>query len=128
MTETSPISFGTIAKESFERKTTTVGRIHPHVECKIIDSEGRIVERGISGEILTRGYHVMDKYWNDNEKTDAFIDDKGWVNTGDIGEIDEEGYLSLTGRLKDMIIRGAENISPKEIEQFYTKHSAVADI
>ena len=128
MTETSPVSFGTVAKESFERKTTTVGRVHPNVECKIIDKEGRVVERRVDGEVLTRGYLVMERYWNDEKKTEETIDKKGWVHTGDIGQIDEEGYLTLTGRSKDMIIRGAENISPKEIEQFYSTHSAVADI
>ncbi len=118
MTETSPVTFQTVAADPFEKKVTTVGKVHPNVECKIIDEKGNILPRGMEGEICTRGYVVMQKYWAEEEKTADAIDSAGWMHTGDLGIVDEEGYLSIVGRVKDMIIRGGENIYPKEIEEF----------
>ncbi len=128
MTETSPVSFQTYPEDPIERRVGTVGRVHPHVEVKVIDADGRVTARGIPGEILTRGYSVMRGYWNDEERTREVLDEAGWMHTGDIGVIDEEGYCNIVGRVKDMIIRGGENISPREIEEFLYRHPAVLDI
>lgn len=127
MTETSPISFQVRKEAPFEKRITTVGKVHPHVECKIVDEQGKVVPRGAKGEICTRGYLVMLKYWNAPEKTAETIDEKGWVHTGDQGVMDEEGYLEIVGRVKDMIIRGGENIFPKEIENEILTHPDVLD-
>ena len=125
MTETSPVSFQTATDDSFERRVSTVGRVHPHVQVKIVDIQGRCVPRGVQGEIHTRGYSVMKGYWEDPDRTRDVLDDAGWMHTGDLGVIDEEGYGNVTGRLKDMIIRGGENIYPREIEEFLYRHPKV---
>ncbi len=125
MTETSPVSFQTGTHDSFERRVSTVGRVHPHVQVKIVDVQGRCVPRGVQGELHTRGYSVMKGYWQDAEKTREVLDDAGWMHTGDLGVIDEEGYANITGRLKDMVIRGGENVYPREIEEFLYRHSKV---
>lgn len=126
MTETSPVSFQTAIDDDMEKRTTTVGSIHPHVEVKITDTEGNIVARGERGEICTRGYSVMQGYWNDEEKTrDSVVD--GWMKTGDEGIIDEDGYCAIVGRIKDTIIRGGENIAPKEIEEYLLTHDDILE-
>ncbi len=128
MTETSPVSFQTRHDDSLERRVGTVGRVHPHVQVKIVDADGRVAPRGIPGELLTRGYSVMRGYWNDVDRTCAAIDSGGWMHTGDLAVIDEEGYCNIVGRVKDMIIRGGENISPREVEEFLYRHPAVFDV
>jgi fatty-acyl-CoA synthase len=128
MTETSPVSFQTQPDDPLERRVATVGRVHPHVQVKIIDTEGRVTPRGTPGELLTRGYSVMRGYWGDPERTREAIDGGGWMRTGDLGVIDEQGYCNIVGRVKDMIIRGGENISPREIEEFLYRHPAVFDV
>jgi fatty-acyl-CoA synthase len=125
MTETSPVSFQTALDDSFERRVSTVGRVHPHVQVKIVDSQGRCVPRGVQGEIHTRGYSVMKGYWEDPEKTRDVLDDSGWMHTGDLGVIDEQGYGNVTGRLKDLVIRGGENVYPREVEEFLYRHGKV---
>jgi fatty-acyl-CoA synthase len=125
MTETSPVSFQTDIHDSFERRVSTVGRVHPHVQVKIVDVHGRCVPRGVQGELHTRGYSVMKGYWDDPEKTREVLDDAGWMHTGDLGIIDAEGYANITGRLKDMVIRGGENVYPREIEEFLYRHAKV---
>ena len=125
MTETSPVSFQTGTHDSFERRVSTVGRVHPHVQVKIVDTHGRCVPRGAQGELHTRGYSVMKGYWEDPEKTREVLDDAGWMHTGDLGVIDDEGYANITGRLKDMVIRGGENVYPREIEEFLYGHAKV---
>jgi fatty-acyl-CoA synthase len=128
MTETSPVSFQSQADDPLERRVTTVGRVHPHVQVKIIDTDGRVVPRGTPGELLTRGYSVMRGYWNDEERTRDVLDAGGWMHTGDLAVLDAEGYCNIVGRLKDMIIRGGENISPREVEEFLFRHPAVQDV
>jgi fatty-acyl-CoA synthase len=128
MTETSPVSFQTQPDDALERRVGTVGRVHPHVQVKIIDADGRVTPRGTAGELLTRGYSVMRGYWNDAERTRDAIDAGGWMHTGDLGIIDEHGYCNIVGRVKDMIIRGGENVSPREIEEFLYRHPAVFDV
>jgi fatty-acyl-CoA synthase len=125
MTETSPVSFQSSTDDPIERRVATVGRIHPHVQVKIVDASGRAVPTGSQGEILTRGYSVMKGYWNDPERTREAIDAEGWMHTGDLGLIDAQGYCNITGRLKDMLIRGGENIFPREIEEFLYRHPQV---
>jgi fatty-acyl-CoA synthase len=125
MTETSPVSFQSSTDDPIERRVSTVGRIHPHLQGKIVDPLGRAVPVGSQGEILTRGYSVMKSYWEDPERTREVIDDAGWMHTGDLGVIDELGYCNITGRLKDMLIRGGENIYPREIEEFLYRHPKV---
>lgn len=125
MTETSPVSFQSNVDDSLERRVSTVGRIHPHVEVKIIDSERRVVPRGVSGELCTRGYSVMHGYWDDAQKTNEVIDAAGWMHTGDLAVLDEEGYCNIVGRIKDMVIRGGENIYPREIEEFLFTHPKI---
>jgi fatty-acyl-CoA synthase len=125
MTETSPVSFQTARDDSFERRVSTVGRVHPHVQVKVVDLQGRCVPRGVQGEIHTRGYSVMKGYWDDPEKTREVLDDAGWMHTGDLGVIDAQGYGNVTGRLKDMVIRGGENVYPREVEEFLYRHSKV---
>jgi fatty-acyl-CoA synthase len=128
MTETSPASFISATDDSLERRVSTVGRVMPHVEAKVIDAEGRIVPRGTAGELLTRGYLVMLGYWNDEEKTREAIDAAGWMHTGDLATIDDEGYCNIVGRIKDMVIRGGENVYPREIEEFLYRHPKIQDV
>jgi len=128
MTETSPASTVTTTDDPIERRVSTVGRAMPHTEVKIVDPEGRIVPRGTTGELLTRGYLVMRGYWDDAEKTREAIDPAGWMHTGDLATIDEEGYCNIVGRIKDMIIRGGENIYPREIEEFLYRHPKIQDV
>jgi fatty-acyl-CoA synthase len=125
MTETSPISFQSRVDDPIDRRVSTVGRIHPHVEVKIVDEAGRIVPIGKSGELCTRGYCVMRGYWEDAERTREAIDDAGWMHSGDLATIDEEGFCNIVGRVKDMLIRGGENIYPREIEEFLFRHPKV---
>jgi fatty-acyl-CoA synthase len=125
MTETSPVSFQSGTDDPIERRVSTVGRIQPHLQVKIIDPHGRVVPVGSQGEILTRGYSVMQGYWEDPERTRDVIDDAGWMHTGDLGILDAEGYCNITGRLKDMLIRGGENIYPREVEEFLYRHPLV---
>lgn len=118
MTETSPISFQTRADSPLEQRTSTVGMIHPHVEAKDVNKDGEILPRGEIGELLTRGYNVMKGYWGDPERTERSIDKDGWMHTEDLASISTDGYCRIEGRIKDMIIRGGENIYPREIEEF----------
>lgn len=126
MTETSPVSFQTNVDDPMKLRTSTVGRIHPHVECKVIDETGATTEAGVQGELLTRGYSVMKGYWSEEEKTAASIDADGWMHSGDLAVIDAEGFCNITGRVKDMICRGGENIYPREVEEFLFTHPAIA--
>lgn len=128
MTETSPVSFQSHVDDPLEKRVTTVGRIHPHVECKVIDENGKTVPVGQQGELCTRGYSVMQGYWGDDERTAESIDDAGWMHTGDLAVIDAEGYCNIVGRVKDMLIRGGENVYPREIENFLFRHEAVQDV
>lgn len=129
MTETSPVSCQTRADDDLERRTATIGRVHPHVEVKIVDPvTGQTVERGRPGELCTRGYSVMLGYWDDPEKTAEAIDADGWMHTGDLAEMREDGYCNIVGRIKDMVIRGGENIYPREIEEFLFAHPDVEDV
>jgi fatty-acyl-CoA synthase len=125
MTETSPVSFQSAIDDPIERRVSTVGRIQPHLEVKIVDTEGRIVPRGSPGELLTRGYSVMLGYWDDPEQTREAIDEAGWMHTGDLATIDSEGYCNIVGRIKDMVIRGGENVYPREIEEFLFQHPKI---
>jgi fatty-acyl-CoA synthase len=129
MTETAPVSTQTTADDPLERRVSTVGRVHPHVEIKIVDPlDNKVVPRGEPGELLTRGYSVMLGYWNDPERTAEAIDRAGWMHTGDLATMDDEGYVNIVGRSKDMIIRGGENVYPREIEEFLYTHPDVADV
>jgi fatty-acyl-CoA synthase len=128
MTETSPVSFQCSTDDPIERRVSTVGRVLPHIEVKIVDAEGRIVPRGTAGELLTRGYSVMLGYWDDEEKTREAIDAAGWMRTGDLATIDAEGYCNIVGRIKDMVIRGGENVYPREIEEFLYRHPKIQDV
>jgi fatty-acyl-CoA synthase len=128
MTETSPVSFQSAYDDPQERRVSTVGRIQPHIEVKIVDAEGRIVPPGIAGELLTRGYSVMRGYWGDAEGTAKAIDDARFMHTGDLATIDAEGYCNIVGRLKDVVIRGGENIYPREVEEFLYTHPSIADV
>jgi fatty-acyl-CoA synthase len=128
MTETSPISFQARPGDTLERRVTTCGQVHPHVEAKIIDLEGRIVPVGVSGELLLRGYLVMLGYWDDPERNAEAIDAARWMHTGDLGTIDADGYCNIVGRAKDMLIRGGENIFPREIEEFLHAHPSIGDV
>ncbi|WP_449426999.1 AMP-binding protein [Rhodanobacter umsongensis] len=128
MTETSPVSFQTVPDDPLERRVGSVGRIHPHLEAKLVDERGRVVPRGGTGELCTRGYSVMLGYWDDPERTREVIDEARWMHTGDLAVIDADGYCSIVGRLKDMIIRGGENVYPREIEEFLYTHPKVQDV
>jgi len=128
MTETSPASFVSSTDDPIERRVSTVGRTMPHVEAKVIDAEGRIVPRGTPGELLTRGYLVMLGYWDDEERTRETIDPARWMRTGDLATIDDEGYCNIVGRIKDMVIRGGENVYPREIEEFLYRHPKIQDV
>jgi fatty-acyl-CoA synthase len=128
MTETSPISFQSGLDDPLERRVSTVGRIQPHLEVKIVDAAGRIVPVGQRGELCTRGYAVMRGYWEDDARTREAIDPAGWMHTGDLATIDAEGYANIVGRVKDMLIRGGENVYPREIEEYLLRHPKVADV
>ncbi|HNS94072.1 MAG TPA: AMP-binding protein [Thauera sp.] len=128
MTETSPVSFQSGTDDPIDRRVSTVGRVQPHLEVKIVDTDGRIVPRGTPGELCTRGYSVMLGYWGDEAKTREAIDAGGWMHTGDLAIIDDEGYCNIVGRIKDMVIRGGENIYPREIEEFLYAHPKVLDV
>jgi fatty-acyl-CoA synthase len=128
MTETSPVSFQSSVDDPIERRVGTVGRIHPHVEVKIIDEAGRIAPPGTPGELCTRGYSVMQRYWNDPDQTAEAIDSGRWMHTGDLATLDNEGYCNIVGRIKDMVIRGGENIYPREIEEFLYRHPKIQDV
>ncbi|WP_187432227.1 3-[(3aS,4S,7aS)-7a-methyl-1,5-dioxo-octahydro-1H-inden-4-yl]propanoyl:CoA ligase [Roseobacter fucihabitans] len=126
MTETSPVSFQSNMDDPLEQRVASVGRIHPHVEVRIVDADGNTLPIGAQGELHTRGYSVMKGYWDEPEQTAACIDARGWMHTGDLGTLDANGYCAITGRLKDMILRGGENIYPREIEEFLYTHPDIA--
>jgi Acyl-CoA synthetases (AMP-forming)/AMP-acid ligases II len=128
MTETSPVSFQSSTSDSLERRVSTVGRVHPHLEVKIVDGDGKIVPRGVAGELCTRGYSVMIGYWGNAEQTEKVKDAEGWMHSGDLAVIDDEGFCNIVGRLKDMVIRGGENLYPREIEEFLYTHPSVRDV
>jgi fatty-acyl-CoA synthase len=129
MTETSPVSTQTGADDELERRVGTVGRVAPHLEIRVADpGDGRTLPRGESGEFQTRGYSVMLGYWNDPERTAEAIDEEGWMRTGDLAVMDDAGYVRIVGRIKDMIIRGGENVYPREIEEFLYAHPDVSDV
>lgn len=128
MTETSPVSLQSHTDDPIDKRVSTVGHIHPHVELKIVDENGSIVPIGALGEICVRGYSVMAGYWDEPDKTREAIDAHGWMHTGDIGKMDDEGYVQIKGRIKDIVIRGGENLFPKEIEDFLYKHPAVGEV
>jgi len=128
MTETSPVSCQTLIDDDLERRTSSIGRAHPHVEVKIVCTEtGRIAPRGEPGEFCTRGYSVMQGYWRDEDKTREAIDDDGWMHTGDLAVMREDGYCNIVGRIKDVVIRGGENIYPREVEEFLYTHTDIED-
>jgi len=128
MTETSPVSTQSAVDDSVEHRVSTVGRTQPHIEVKIVGPDGRIAPRDTPGELCTRGYSVMQGYWNDEEKTREAIDKAGWMHTGDLATMDADGYVNIVGRLKDMIIRGGENVYPREIEEFLYRHPKIQDV
>lgn len=128
MTETSPVSFQSSTADPLERRVSTVGRVHPHLEVKIIDAEGRIVPRGVAGELCTRGYSVMLGYWGDEARSRGVIDAARWMHTGDLATIDTEGFCNIVGRIKDVVIRGGENVYPREVEEFLYRHPAIQDV
>ena len=129
MTETSPVSTQSTHDDSIESRVTTVGRVHPHVQIQVVDPDsGKCVPRGEAGELLTRGYSVMQGYWNDPERTAEVIDADGWMHTGDLAIMDADGYLNIVGRIKDLVIRGGENIYPREVEEFLFTHPNIADV
>ena len=128
MTETSPVSFQTHPDDPLDKKVGSVGRVHPHLEVKIVDEDGKVVPVGTKGELCTRGYSVMCGYWDDPERTAEAVDAQGWMHTGDLSIIDEAGYCNIVGRVKDMIIRGGENVYPREIEEYLYRHDKVQDV
>lgn len=128
MTETSPVSFQSMTDDPVEKRVSTVGHIHPHLEVKLVDPQGHIVPTGAVGELCTRGYSVMRGYWNEPQKTAEAIDAEGWMHTGDLATIDADGYCSIVGRSKDMLIRGGENVYPREIEEFLYRHPKVREV
>lgn len=128
MTETAPVSAQSSTSDSIKERVTTVGRVHPHVEIKIVDENGKVVARGQKGELCVRGYSVMLGYWDDEEKTKEVVDVAKWMHTGDIAQMNDEGFIQIKGRIKDMVIRGGENLFPKEIEDFLYTHEAVCDV
>jgi fatty-acyl-CoA synthase len=128
MTETSPVSTQTSAEDPIDKRVSTVGRTQPHLETKIIDASGQVVPRGEIGELCTRGYSVMIGYWNNEEATKSSIDSAGWMRTGDLAIMDDEGYIAIVGRSKDMVIRGGENVYPREVEEFLYTHPAISDV
>ena len=129
MTETSPVSTQTSADDSLDKRVSTVGRVHPHVEVRIVDPEtGDTVSRGQAGEFMTRGYSVMLGYWDDEARSTEAIDDQGWMHSGDLAVMDDDGYINIVGRIKDMIIRGGENVYPREIEEYLYRHPDVVEV
>jgi fatty-acyl-CoA synthase len=128
MTETSPVSFQSSRDDPLELRVSTVGRIQPHLEVKIVDRQGQIVPRGEPGELCTRGYSVMLGYWNDEARTKEAVDSAGWMHTGDLATIDDNGYCRIVGRIKDMVIRGGENIYPREVEEYLYRHPDIQDV
>jgi len=128
MTATSPVSFQSNLDDPIEVRVSTVGRVHPHVECRIIDRDGHTLPVGQQGELCTRGYSVMKGYWKDPEQTARVIDSDGWMHSGDLAVFDERGYCNIVGRVKDMIIRGGENIYPKEIEDYLYRHPKIQEV
>src|SRR5690606_1364063 len=127
MTETSPVSFQSSTTDPLERRVSTVGRIQPMLEAKVVDADGQVVPVGATGELLVRGYSVMQGYWGDDERTREAVQD-GWMHTGDLATIDAEGYCNIVGRAKDMLIRGGENVYPREIEEFLFRHPKVQSV
>ena len=128
MTETSPVSFQSSRDDPLELRVSTVGRIQPHLEVKIVDRHGRVVPRGEAGELCTRGYSVMLGYWNDEARTKEAVDSAGWMHTGDLATIDKDGYCRIVGRIKDTVIRGGENIYPREVEEYLYRHPDIQDV
>jgi fatty-acyl-CoA synthase len=129
MTETSPVSTQTAFDDPVDKRVGSVGRVHPHVEVKVVDPDGgAVVVRGEPGELCTRGYSVMAGYWNDRDRTAEVIDADGWMHTGDLATMDDEGYVNIVGRSKDMVIRGGENVYPREVEEFLYSHPSIADV
>jgi fatty-acyl-CoA synthase len=129
MTETSPVSTQTRRDDDIERRVSTVGQVMPHVEVKVIDPEsGLVVAPGRPGELCTRGYSVMLGYWREPDKTNDAVDAAGWMHTGDLAVMDADGYVNIVGRIKDLVIRGGENVYPREVEEFLYSHPAVADV
>jgi fatty-acyl-CoA synthase len=129
MTETSPVSTQTGPDDTIDQRVGTVGRVHPHVEIQVVSPDtGAVVERGETGEFCTRGYSVMIGYWDDPERTAEAIDADGWMHTGDLATIDADGYVNIVGRIKDMVIRGGENIYPREVEEFLYSHPDIVDV
>jgi len=128
MTETSPISFQSSMDDSFECRVSTVGRVAAHTEVKIVDEQGHIVPHGVAGELLTRGYCVMRGYWDDDDRTRESICAAGWMHSGDLATLDAQGYCRIVGRSKDMVIRGGENIYPREVEEFLYRHPKIQDV
>jgi fatty-acyl-CoA synthase len=128
MTETSPVSFQSAVDAPLERRVSTVGRIHPHLEVKIIDADGKITPRGVPGELCTRGYSVMRGYWNQADKTAEVLDPARWMHTGDLATIDDAGFCNIVGRIKDLVIRGGENVYPREVEEYLYRHPKIQDV
>jgi fatty-acyl-CoA synthase len=128
MTETSPVSFQSSQDDPLARRVSTVGRVQPHLECKVVDLDGNTVARGETGELCTRGYSVMLGYWGEPERTAEAIDAEGWMHTGDLAVLDAEGYGNIVGRIKDLVIRGGENIYPREVEEYLYRHPKVEDV
>jgi fatty-acyl-CoA synthase len=129
MTETSPVSTQTRVDDDIDRRVSTVGTVHPHVEVKVVDpATGLTAPNGEPGEFCTRGYSVMLGYWSEPEKTSEAIDEAGWMHTGDLATMDSDGYLNIVGRIKDMVIRGGENVYPREVEEFLYSHPAIDDV
>ncbi|HQT37901.1 MAG TPA: AMP-binding protein [Acidocella sp.] len=128
MTETSPVSFQSSVDDPLERRVSTVGRVHPHLEVKLIDAEGHIVPCNTPGELCTRGYSVMLGYWDEPEQTMKAKDAEGWMHTGDLATLDDEGYCAIVGRIKDMVIRGGENLYPREIEEYLYQHPKIQEV
>jgi fatty-acyl-CoA synthase len=128
MTETSPVSFQTALDDPLEKRVSTVGRIHPHVEAKVVDTDDQTVPPGTPGELLVRGYSVMQGYWDEPALTTEAINAKGWMRTGDLATLDADGYCNIVGRVKDMVIRGGENIYPREVEEFLYRHPDIQDV
>ena len=128
MTETSPVSFQGATDDPLEKRVSTVGRVHPHVQVKVVDKEGKVIPRGQSGELCTRGYSIMMGYWDDEDQTRDAIDPSGWMHTGDLAIIDDEDYCDIVGRVKDMIIRGGENVYPREIEDYLFQHPQIQEV
>jgi fatty-acyl-CoA synthase len=129
MTETSPVSFQSAIDDPVGLRVSTVGRVLPHIECKIVDPDtGSVVSRGTAGELCTRGYSVMLGYWNDRDATVQAIDAAGWMHSGDLAIMNEDGYVTISGRIKDMIIRGGENVYPREVEEFLYGHPKISEV